>query len=1009
MKRWIILLCAIPALAQVSVLSTQSTATQIVVNYNSPVPAACSFQAADMNRSITIASSAWAGGVATITTTAPHGLLVGSTQTVYIENSGSIWNGWQTATITAASTFTFSASTASATAGNVGVLVDDANPTLYSGANLDSRAGSITNGTSRTLVIGYRSAPIASDGNRYTRALQANTRHVIAITCGAATSTFSFSTQNVPLGNTYNLGIPVDSANPGQYGEPTIQWPNANQALIDPTSGIRSVRVTQPAGTASALTVFGSAAATGGLSLATLSNPQLTSLTNPQLSTLPNTAWANQSGPLTSGGGNATWAGPCGVGTCPLFLSFGSLSLPGGAYYYGAGFAVGSSLDWLQVTALNASISGSGGTLNSCITIDSVTCASGTQTQALTSTPSTALFGTTNLMDLWQGSSGPPAVSRVDVSQSIGTAVYTAGAVTVGGNTCSANCLTNAATVATNTFASGPNPALFLAYSFTDSNGACAGGGTKTQNCVGNGTTFVPSGVGTLFNVKWGSGSTVTVAGTPYTVASVQNEGLLTLATFPGSNLTGAAFAASNGGVLLWANTPNTLSVGYTTFKYGSTAMPQWPAASANNCSPQVNNAAGTPGYDCFIGDQIWWFSADGNIQNNLGLVASWYYGGTTPPWNGNELCGGNAGSFYQFDPIVQDTWYCLLTTAYYYPGSVQASPIVKVSYSGSHSNASNAQIPDCALNGNTQPCLHWTLMETTAAQTPPKIIGTLYPLCTGTLVAYQFIFDGVSSDSHLMIENAGNSQNTGGCLTLYDLGDRTPEGTDAGSMKIVANATTFTNAPWSWCTIHDALIGSGWAMLASQPFQGNGANLGYTMSMTSAQLNNTTTGTCPMNPFGLLTGCISLTVTGEPTRSLDSTSLKNLAVGDLIQLTDYGEMLRVVDVSSFPTFSVQRGYQSTITATALTTLLTVCGMQYSPGTGTGTGYWNYIADPTGSNSTLTTMIPQYFVAGHSYLGGGCPATHHHVVRLWGSTSRSAVPHPGGIYSADRASLLRAE
>src|ERR1035438_1073894 len=94
-------------------------------------------------------------------------------------------------------------------------LVNDVNGALFSRANLDSRTSGITNGTFRIVVVGTRTAQAASDGNVYSRALQASTLHYFRITCDGQAGQGSFTTANIPLGMTYSEPPQADPLHPG--------------------------------------------------------------------------------------------------------------------------------------------------------------------------------------------------------------------------------------------------------------------------------------------------------------------------------------------------------------------------------------------------------------------------------------------------------------------------------------------------------------------------------------------------------------------------------------------------------------------------------------------------------------------------------------------------------------------------------------------------------------------------------------------------------------------------
>ena len=137
-------------------------------------------------------------------------------------------------------------------------LVHDVDPSLFPGENLDSRTGSLTSGLQRIFVVGKRRADRGSDSHWYSRALQAYTLHYFLVTCGTDQASGTFSTTNIPLGNTYNEDLPADpnaSATSyfvfgGQYAWPEFtNWVNTtgrSETVVDPQTGMLLKRVTMP-------------------------------------------------------------------------------------------------------------------------------------------------------------------------------------------------------------------------------------------------------------------------------------------------------------------------------------------------------------------------------------------------------------------------------------------------------------------------------------------------------------------------------------------------------------------------------------------------------------------------------------------------------------------------------------------------------------------------------------------------------------------------------------------
>jgi hypothetical protein len=277
-----------------------------------------------------------------------------------------------------------------------GNLVNDVNASLggdFAGANSDAQYAGNAIGNNREFTIGQHGVTgIGSDGKKRSRALQALSQYQVQWTCGGFPSPiYSFKTQNIPVGDTHNEGVPVDRAHPGQYALDDVNWNDPTQIMIHPLKGIASQRVTPLADVASGTQAF--------------------------VTAIPGTGWSGS--PIS---GTATFAGT-GSQTHAMFVRADGFTISGGATH---ARSTGGSFDWGKVS-VTASSTASGQSMISCFIVNGVSCdPTAENTQAITTTPTAYVIGSGNLMECLQNSGRCP-FSSVDVSTATGTASYVSG------------------------------------------------------------------------------------------------------------------------------------------------------------------------------------------------------------------------------------------------------------------------------------------------------------------------------------------------------------------------------------------------------------------------------------------------------------------------------------------------------------------------------------------------------------------------------------------------------
>lgn len=232
-------------------------------------------------------------------------------------------------------------------------LAYDVNGTLFSGSTSDSRSGAIVipSTPDRYFVVGTRTSQVASDGNLYSRALQAASLYYYQGACNGVTVSGTFQTSNPELGNNFTEPPPFNASGYGNYAWPTINWTDQTQTYVDPQTGFAIKRVTQPGWYGQSRT---------GSTFAYAIDI--------------NSAWTNAQNILSGTTGSV--ASYSGSSADPIFVAFDS------AQVIGNGIALNT---WNPVETLDnilIRIFGTGtGTIAGCVSIDSgATCISPTET-----------------------------------------------------------------------------------------------------------------------------------------------------------------------------------------------------------------------------------------------------------------------------------------------------------------------------------------------------------------------------------------------------------------------------------------------------------------------------------------------------------------------------------------------------------------------------------------------------------------------------------------------------
>ena len=305
-----------------------------------------------------------------------------------------------------------------------GATPDDVNTSFFgSGANSDTRTGSIVNGLDRAFVFGQRTTAPGSDGLIHSRSAKANTAYSDVVTCGSdAPVTVNFTTGNATLGGTFTEQPPFCASGFGNWCWPSINWSNQSAQYADPQTGVVLQRVTSPGWWAQELSLQSPDVAIGGA------------------------GWTNAQNVLNGASCAGTTSTCAQTGnTNTLFLGLNGAKFSNNYPYigcqYSAGFHSCDSYDDVILVLTGLASSSAGAVVNVCLSYydSGATCNSATQTITLGTSVGTVGFpangvGSSNGNNQWNpvfqfGEWGGTPPKRGDFAATSGAASYAPGQV----------------------------------------------------------------------------------------------------------------------------------------------------------------------------------------------------------------------------------------------------------------------------------------------------------------------------------------------------------------------------------------------------------------------------------------------------------------------------------------------------------------------------------------------------------------------------------------------------
>jgi hypothetical protein len=511
---------------------------------------------------------------------------------------------------------------------------------------------------------------------------------------------------------------------------------------------------------------------------------------------------------------------------------------------------------------------------------------------------------------------------------------------------------------------------------------------------------------GNVFSVNWIPGSHITINGSDCIIASLTNDRTLNISPLscsPALSLPaqGAAFAAANFGVLIRksTNSPDAIFVKAATYNFGtSNDTQQWPAGGGTTmCSTSLVPDTSSPiqyGYHCSVQGMLYWVNPTSGEVRFLGDIR-WppaSVGGDAPA----GACTANSGIF---DATNGNVFYCGVTT---YSGQ---QIILKGTYTGNNADVGSGS----ATSWLTTMPINWVNLT-------PASTASLSTLASGFNNAFdptQFTcgLSGATDAALIYFNCSRGGQDTISWSGIFDPVKR----------AVVALRPSWSLAPTRWCRVHSYGAFGNWfsyAFSANQDSAVAGAG-NWTVKLPNNELATANVTACPSNKYGV-TGQVCVTVaplsepcdfspaSSEPQNCVDYGSnsqpafhLQDSQEGDVFTIDN--EYLRLI-VKNGASWVLQRGYGWSTPAAHSTpnAMNATCGGQNFNISSEQQTFWNFAADPNGTNSQGTTVLPMQYGISHS---SGLPQLFTGLA-YWGDCSTSGATCLAVYKGADVGSWL---